>query len=1197
MAENLEPVGFKAIMDVSDFRRDAGEYNNTVNEINRNTKGFTNTSQKEVPKSTKAMGNLAKVMGGALASAALAAGAAITKFAVDSVKAAADLEKQMSGVAAVLNLDTDQLKEANELVKSLGVNPNLTVRASEAAEAVEVLAKNGLSLEQILNGAAEASIVLSNATGADLASAADIATDAMVIFNIEANRMLDAVDSITGVTVNSKFDINDYALALSAAAGTAQSVGLSFEDMNTALVALSPNFTSGRTAGTALKGMLTRLEPTTKTAGAAFKELGLITEEGQNQFFTATGELKSLAEITDILNGAFGGLTEQQRINYATTIFGREAYNGVAALLRTSGEEVTALSAKVNDNTDATDQAAVRVDNLAGEYERFLSIVEGIKIEVGEAFTPIMRELTIALKENAGAISEFVSSDDFQNWVQNVSNGIRFLNGSLAENVEAQIDSRAAMVSSREELADFAADLQKMDREIETVTGAGLLERFADDFGGQRERILLETARISGSLEEFRENIAAIDDATGLTIINENRSAVIDEVAEAYEHLNGELNANAQAVRVSAESDAEYARLVASGSGAIATRNKAIAEEAEALEAQVQAKLAALYADGQYTKAQAAAVRAHLKAANAAEQQEDAYEGMSSVTQTLVASMGELKARLSETFLEQVKNVDSAFDLNAIISEQAELLDIESDALGDVLVANELLTDSQSIAAKARSELVGIEADLRNQLESGMITSEEYINTLASETAARRERIDAVVIENEKMEEQAKLQEIQEEMAVKAAEAITKLSQSLVGTFQSYELGNDSAEAFNQALFNGAVSAGSSVTELAALAAGLGLYTDEQIKAKLEAALFQVALDELSAQFSAGQISLAEYVDGARNVRDTLQENFTAVFEEEGIDGVIASASVIEEDLKRITAAQYGVEMFVDTAEAEARLDTLNAKSQLLAQGSSPKIKVDATTSGAVKEIKKANTAVAAITKKAPEIKFEDNTKELKEELDSTDERLVELVDEPRMVMVDDNLTDVSENADFTRSSLEAVSGNYAVEVDDNTNDTLDALDELDEALSNLTDSPYTINFEFSLPTDPTDPGSPTDPRDPGTPPGFFKDGGLIKGAPGTPHGRDVVPIIAMRNEGVLNRRAMRALGENNLDFLNRGGTLLDMLAGVNNPARFGRGNGDTVNNNDNSETVTIVNLEANYTRETDPGTVEYDVISALRRG
>ena len=169
---------------------------------------------------------------GVVAAAGIAAAAAITVVAVDGVKAAIEMEEQMSGIAAIFSTTVDEIEPLGVLIKELGLNPNLKVNATEAADAIEMLGKNGLTMAEILDGAAESTVLLANSTGADFATAANIGTDAMALFKIEAEDMIDAVDGITAVTVNSKFGINDYALALAQGGGVASAVGVSFEDFN-----------------------------------------------------------------------------------------------------------------------------------------------------------------------------------------------------------------------------------------------------------------------------------------------------------------------------------------------------------------------------------------------------------------------------------------------------------------------------------------------------------------------------------------------------------------------------------------------------------------------------------------------------------------------------------------------------------------------------------------------------------------------------------------------------------------------------------------------------------------------------------------------------------------------------------------------------------------------------------------------------
>ena len=294
---------------------------------------------------------------GSLAFVALGAGikSAISTFA--------DFEKTMSGVQAVLQPTQEEMAKLTKLSKELGKTTQFS--ASQSAKAIEVLAKNGLSATQILNGAAEASLTLASATGGDLANAADIATDAMANFGIKAEDMEDAINGITAVTVASKFDIDDYRLALGQAGGVAGTVGVNFKDFNTTIAAIAPLFASGSDAGTSFKTFLQRLVPATKPAFVAMSELGIITEESGNRFFDAEGNMQSMAVISGILNEALGGLSDSQKSSTLSTLFGTDAMRAAAGLAKLTQTEFETLAAEM-DKVSASAQALERLDNLAG---------------------------------------------------------------------------------------------------------------------------------------------------------------------------------------------------------------------------------------------------------------------------------------------------------------------------------------------------------------------------------------------------------------------------------------------------------------------------------------------------------------------------------------------------------------------------------------------------------------------------------------------------------------------------------------------------------------------------------------------------------------------------------------------------------------------------------------------------------------
>jgi TP901 family phage tail tape measure protein len=406
---------------------------------------------------------LASVLGG-VTHGAQQAGAAMVGMVTD----AGDLESQIDAIGAVSGASAGEMVQLAGLIGDLGINPNLKVSTNEAADAIEMLVRNGLTLDEVFAGAAEQTVLLANSTGAEFATSADIATDAMAIFGIGADEMASAVNGITGVVAESKFDINDYQMALAQGGAAAAVAGVSFDEFNTAVAGISSNFASGSDAGTSLKTMLQRLAPQSKEAAAAMGELGL-------EFFNADGSMKGMAEVAGELNAALFGqvefsslvggrtaeqndelkrlqgrytsisasisdyesgvngaglseearakkvgelraqlaavegqmgplaavqgelvsttraLTEEERLNYLTTIFGADAMRAAAAMAGMTTEQFAALQQEIGQS-DAMVQAAQRMDNLAGDAEIFGGVLEAVGLQVGDAFQEPARE-------------------------------------------------------------------------------------------------------------------------------------------------------------------------------------------------------------------------------------------------------------------------------------------------------------------------------------------------------------------------------------------------------------------------------------------------------------------------------------------------------------------------------------------------------------------------------------------------------------------------------------------------------------------------------------------------------------------------------------------------------------------------------------------------------------------------------------
>ncbi len=322
--------------------------------------------------------------------------APIVAFGVAAVRTAGNFEAAMNSVQAISGATGKEFDALTAKARELG--KTTVFSATDAALAIETLAKNGLTAAQILGGAADAALLLASATGSDLSGAADIATDAMQSFGIKATEMVDVVNKITGVTVASKFDINDFRLALASAGGVAGKVGVEFDDFATALANTASSFSSGQDAGTSFKTFLISLNPKSKEGAELMDKLGL-------KFFDAAGKMKSMREITGQLQKAFAGLSEQQKLASAETIFGTDAMRTALALASNGVEGFDRLADSI-DKVNAGDIASKKLAGFNGQLKLLSSAFQDLQITIANAgllkfFTDMAKALTTLISQFA----------------------------------------------------------------------------------------------------------------------------------------------------------------------------------------------------------------------------------------------------------------------------------------------------------------------------------------------------------------------------------------------------------------------------------------------------------------------------------------------------------------------------------------------------------------------------------------------------------------------------------------------------------------------------------------------------------------------------------------------------------------------------------------------------------------------------
>lgn len=373
----------------------------------------------------------------------------IGKLFSEAVKTGMDFEAQMSRVKAISGATGEEFAKLKEQAKQLGADTAFS--ATEAAEGMENLASAGFSTSEII-AAMPGMLDLAASSGEDLASSADIAASTLRGFGLEASSAGHVADVLAKNAAETNAAVADTGEAMKYVAPVAKSMGIEFEETAAAIGIMADAGIKGSQAGTTLRGALSRIAKPTKAMQETMDELGL-------SFYDSNGKMKSLADITEMLETKMSGLTDEQKNQALITLFGQESLSGMMALMDRGSGEVRKLTDEYkNCDGSAKDMAKTMQDNLSGAVEEFGGSVESLGIEIFENIkgplkkavgvgTTEINKLTKAIKNNK--IEEIVP-EEAVNTVQNLGKiagtvakgGIKTLGvatGTLAENLDTLI--------------------------------------------------------------------------------------------------------------------------------------------------------------------------------------------------------------------------------------------------------------------------------------------------------------------------------------------------------------------------------------------------------------------------------------------------------------------------------------------------------------------------------------------------------------------------------------------------------------------------------------------------------------------------------------------------------------------------------------------------------------------------------------
>ena len=296
-----------------------------------------------------------------------------------AVSTAAEFESSMSRTQGALNATSAEMESLTDLAMEMGAKTIFS--ASDAGDAMNELAKGGLTSADIQAGALKSTMDLAASSGMDMATSANTIVKAMGGFQLSAEQTEEAVNALAGAAASSAADVSDISYALAQAAASANNAGWSIQDTTAALAAFADAGIVGSDAGTSLKTMLQRLSAPTDDAAALMDILGI-------NVYDTNGHMLDAAGVAQELQEALVGLGDQQRAQALDTIFGADATRAATVLMNEGAEGIRKYTQATNDQTAAARMADAQLGPLQKSIENMKGSIETASIAIGDLLTP-----------------------------------------------------------------------------------------------------------------------------------------------------------------------------------------------------------------------------------------------------------------------------------------------------------------------------------------------------------------------------------------------------------------------------------------------------------------------------------------------------------------------------------------------------------------------------------------------------------------------------------------------------------------------------------------------------------------------------------------------------------------------------------------------------------------------------------------
>lgn len=355
-----------------------------------------------------------------LASAMAPLAVGIAGVGAVGVKTFMDFDQTITEAAVKAGATAEEMKRMKDAAAAMGAKFPTTAR--DVAAGMDRLAAGGFNANQAIGsmpGIIEAAI----ASGEDMAVTSDVITSALSIWNLKtgdiAANTVHVADVIQAAANASKMGIADFGLAMQYAGAPAAALGISIEELGTAMGIMANNGIEASSIGTSLRATMASLAAPTGDAAKTLDSLRISAADLKK----GDGSFIGLAGAVELLRNKMSGLSDTEQVAAAKAIAGKNAFSGLLALVKTSPEAYKEMTDTITNSTGQSHAAYIKMqDTLKGSMDAMKSAVEGLGISFGSALAPSIRSVADAIQGIAAAFTNL--SPEAKQMIIHIGEGI-----------------------------------------------------------------------------------------------------------------------------------------------------------------------------------------------------------------------------------------------------------------------------------------------------------------------------------------------------------------------------------------------------------------------------------------------------------------------------------------------------------------------------------------------------------------------------------------------------------------------------------------------------------------------------------------------------------------------------------------------------------------------------------------------------